>query len=142
MTDHRRPLTALRPVATCAILASRERGAIRLTAGEDVVHVRRVAAAVDHLSLLGQRRLLGDVVLAVQLGHVFRDRLALRVLPRATPDSITCVDGPGALRAQVGVPCLAARARRLRPFLTDLVRAGEAAEVGALAGAGAGDEEA
>src|SRR5258705_6271274 len=36
----------------------------------DVVHVRRVAAAVDLLALLGQRRVLGEVVLAVELGHV------------------------------------------------------------------------
>src|SRR5262249_4631279 len=64
------------------------------------------------------------------------------ILPGAAPDAVTCVDGAGALCAQVGVPRLAARARRLRAFLTDLVRAGEATEVGALAGAGAGDEEA
>src|SRR5213593_4984185 len=52
MADHRRPLAALRPVAAGAILAGRERGAVRLGAGQDVVHVRRVAAPVDHLTLL------------------------------------------------------------------------------------------
>src|SRR5439155_20408950 len=52
VADHRRALTALRPVAARAIVAGREGGAVRLGAGEDVVHVRRVAAAVDLLALL------------------------------------------------------------------------------------------
>src|SRR2546425_209149 len=46
MADHPRPLAALRPVAAGPILDGRERGAIRLSASQDVVHVRRVAAPV------------------------------------------------------------------------------------------------
>src|SRR6266436_9136036 len=141
VADHRRALTALRPVAARAIVAGREGGAVRLGAGEDVVHVRRVAAAVDLLALLRQRRVLGEVVLAVELGHVLRDDGALGVLPGAAPDAVARVDGAGPLRAQVRVPRFAARARRLRERLTGLVRAGEAAEVGALARAGAGHEK-
>src|SRR5262249_49619575 len=53
MADHRRALAALRPVAAGAIVAGRERGAVGLRAGEDVVHVRGVATAVDGLALLG-----------------------------------------------------------------------------------------
>src|SRR5438445_4795405 len=142
VADHRRALTALRPAAARAIVAGREGGAVRLGAGEYVVHVRRVAAAVDLLALLRQRRVLGEVVLAVELGHVLRDDGALGVLPGAAPDAVARVDGAGPLRAQVRVPRFAARARRLRERLTGLVRAGEAAEVGALARAGAGHEEA
>src|SRR5262249_5850556 len=51
MTHHRRALAALRPVAARLVLAGGERGAVRLRAGEDVVHVRRVAAAVDDVAL-------------------------------------------------------------------------------------------
>src|SRR2546426_72034 len=131
VADHRRALTALRPVAARAIVAGREGGAVRLGAGEDVVHVRRVAAAVDLLALLRQRRVLGEVVLAVELGHVLRDDDALGVLPGAAPDAVARVDRAGPLRAQVRVPRFAARARRLRERLTGLVRAGEAAEVAA-----------
>src|SRR5215813_5726932 len=63
MTDHRRALTALGPVAARPVLARREGGTIRLRARQDVVHVRCVATAVDDFSLLGQRRLLGHVVI-------------------------------------------------------------------------------
>src|SRR5256712_1236968 len=141
MADHRRPLAALRPVAAGAILAGRERGAVRLGAGQDVVHVRRVAAALDHVTLLGQRRLLGDIVLAVQPRHILRDDDALGVLPGTAPDAVARVDGAGPLRAQIRAPGLAARAYSLREHLTDLVCTGDTTEVGAISGAGAGDEE-
>src|SRR5262245_55496575 len=142
MAHHRRSLVALRPVVASAILAGRERGAIRLGASQDVVHVRRVAAAIDDLTLLGQRRLLGEVVLAVKLGHVLRDDDTLGVLPGARPDAVFRVDRAASLSAQVRMPGLAARTRRLRERLAELVGTGEATEVGALSGAGAGDEEA
>src|SRR3989442_1557790 len=52
MADHRRALAALRPVAAGTILAGRERGAVRLGAGQDVVHVRRIAAPVPGRALV------------------------------------------------------------------------------------------
>src|SRR5262245_59834704 len=107
MADHGRSLPALRPVATSTILAGREGRAVRLGAGQDVVHVRCVTAAVDHLSLLGERRLLVEVVLAVQLGHALGDDGALGVLPGSAPDAVLGVDGAWPLRAQVGTPGLA-----------------------------------
>src|SRR5215470_8656349 len=71
MADHRRALTALCPVATGAVVAARKRGPVRLRAGQDVVHVRCVATTVDHLALLGQRRLLAEVVVGtMQLGDI------------------------------------------------------------------------
>jgi len=57
MTDHRRARPALGPVAAGAVVADGEGGAIRLRAGEDVMHVRRVAAAVHDSAPLGQRGL-------------------------------------------------------------------------------------
>src|SRR5262249_43266342 len=141
MTNHGRTLTALGPVAAGSILAGRERGAIRLGAGQDVVHVRGVAAAVDRLALLGQRRLLVEVVRAVQLAHVLRDHDPLGVLPRAGADPVAGVDGARALGAQVGVPGLASRAGRLCQLLTVVIRSRGAAEITALAGARARDEE-
>src|SRR2546426_431274 len=64
VADHRPALAAVGPVAARAVVAGREGGAVRLGAGEDVVHVRRAAAAVALLALLRQRRVLGGVVLA------------------------------------------------------------------------------
>ena len=100
---------ALGPVAARLVVAGRERRAVRLRAGQDVVLVRRVAAAVDDLALFGERGLLGEVVGAVQLRDVLGDDDALGVLPRAAADAILGVDGaarPCVL--QVGVPRLAA----------------------------------
>src|SRR5690242_18341348 len=62
MPDHRGALGALGPVAAGPIFTRRECGAVRLRAGERIVAIRRVAAAVDHLALLAQRGLLGEVV--------------------------------------------------------------------------------
>src|SRR5207249_8910855 len=59
------PLAALRPVAAGAVIAGCERGAVGLRAGQDVVHVGCVATAVDQLPLLGQRRLLVMLLLAL-----------------------------------------------------------------------------
>src|SRR5499427_5592935 len=142
MADHRRALAALGPVAAGAILAGRERGTVRLRARQDVVRVRRVAAPVDGVALLGERGLLVDVVRAVKLGEVLGDDDAFGVLPGPCADAVARVDGAGALRAQIRFPGLGARARRRPEQLAELVGAREPAEIGALAGALAGDEEA
>jgi hypothetical protein len=69
-----------------------EGGAVRLRAGQNVVHVGIVAAAVDDAALLVERRLLGQIVLAVQLGDVLGDGDALGVLPWALADAIARID--------------------------------------------------
>ena len=66
---------------------------------------------------------------------------ALGIHPGPLADAVARVDRAGALRRQISVPGLAARARRRRELLAMLVGAGKPAEIGALAGAGAGDEE-
>src|SRR5262245_66041170 len=99
MTDHRRARAAVRPVAAGAILVGRERCAVGLGSREDVVHVRRVAAPVDLAALLGGRRLLVDVVLAVPLGEGLRDDDALSVRPRFTGGAGAAGTGPAAQRA-------------------------------------------
>src|SRR2546426_11111754 len=64
VADDRRALAALRPVAAGGIAARRRVHAGRVRAGEDVVLVRRVAAALDRLALLVQRGFFADVGLA------------------------------------------------------------------------------
>src|SRR6185369_2503356 len=138
VAKHRRAFAALRPVAAGAVFARGERRAVGLGAGENVVGVRVVAAPVHRRAFLGQRGLLVEVRVGVQVGDALRDHLALGVLPGALADAVLGVDRLVALRAQVGMPSVAARARRLRERLAVLVGAGEAAVVGAFAGAGAG----
>src|SRR5207247_8395050 len=58
MADDRRAVAALRPVAAIGVAARRREHAGRVRAREDVVLVRRIAAAFDHLALLGQSGLL------------------------------------------------------------------------------------
>src|SRR5262245_11864850 len=51
MPDHGAALFAARPVLAGTVLAGRERGAVALRAGQDVVPVLRVTAAADDLAL-------------------------------------------------------------------------------------------
>ena len=141
MPDLRRAVAALRPVAAGAVIRAGERGAVGLRTGQDVVHVRRIAAPVHHLAFFGQRGLLRQVVGAVQLRDALRHHNALHVLPRTAADAVAGVDGLRALGAQVGAPLAAARPDRGGQGLAQLVRARQATEVGALSGSGAGDEE-
>src|SRR5262249_23631594 len=121
VTDHRGTLGAAGPVPTGAILAGGESLAVRLRAGQHVVIVRRIADAGDHGAALGQRRLRAElVVIAVQVIDVLRDHLALEVLPRALADAVASIDRLGAtgrLRAEIGVPGLAAGPCALRQGL-------------------------
>src|SRR5262245_50131625 len=142
MSHHGGALGALGPVATGAVVARRERAAVRLRPGQHVVPVGRVGAAVDRLALLGERRLLADLVVrAVEVIDILRDHLALGVLPGSAADAVARVDGVATLGAEIGPPRAAAGAGALRQLLAMAVGALEAAEIAALAGSGAGEEE-
>src|SRR4051812_25446602 len=140
MADHGGALGALGPVAAGPVLAGRKRAAIGLRARQHIVAVRRVGTAVDRLALFAQRRLLADLVVgAVQVVDALGDHLALGVLPWTAADAVARVDGAARrLRAQIGMPGLAACSAGLRQRLTMAVRAFDAAQVAALAGTGAG----
>src|SRR5688500_12996634 len=81
---------------------------VGLRAGEDVMAVRRVAAAVDDLAFFGERGVFGQVVLvAVQLGDAAGDEHAFGVVPRPGADAVLGVDRRvtgGAVLAQVRLP--------------------------------------
>src|SRR5450759_2034460 len=59
VAEHGGAVGARRPILASQVLVGWERLTVRLRAGQHVVHVGRVTAAVDHRALLGQRRLLG-----------------------------------------------------------------------------------
>jgi hypothetical protein len=103
-----RALAVLRPVPAGGIATGRGEEALRVRARQHVVHVDRVAAAADHLTLLGQSRLLGDIVrIRVEILHALRHHCALGVLPWALADAVARVDASGASRfgrAQIGAP--------------------------------------
>src|SRR5215211_1840227 len=145
MADHRSPLPALGPVAAGAILAGREGPAVRLRSGQDVVPVGRIATAIDRLALLVERSLFADLVVgAVQIVDVLGDGLALGVLPGPAADAVARIDGRAParrLRAEISMPGPVARPGRLRQRLAMAVGALDPAEIAALAGTGAGEEE-
>ena len=118
--------------------------------GQDVVLVRLVADAVDQLALLGERELFAERVadarlldgVAVQHAGVGRDDLAAEVVPRSVADAVARAHGARALRAEVGAPHgVAALSRGLGERLAVRVRAGEPAEIRAVALAHAGHKE-
>ncbi len=125
---------------------------IRLRAGQDVVLIGRAARALGGFVLFRQRGSAAQVVaqagriecVAMQVGNIFRNCRAGGVVPRASADAIASIDGGLAvfgLRAQVGVLGFFTADRRCQ-CLAMLVGAGQSAQVGAFARAGAGNEKA
>src|SRR5205085_1110822 len=91
MAYHRDALSALGPVPAGTVFACRKRRSIWLRAGENVVRIRRVAAAVDDIAFLGKRGLLAEIVVAVQLRHILGDDYPLGVRPWPASDAIARV---------------------------------------------------
>jgi len=80
MSDHRRSRPALGPVAARHVRRIGKSRSVGLRAREDVVHVRRVAAPIDLIALLGERRLLVDVGSGVELGQIMVAAVALPMI--------------------------------------------------------------
>src|SRR5215468_1216096 len=117
VAEHGGALAAARPVLAGVVFGIGEGGAVGLRAREDIVHVGRVAAAVDDGAFLGEVVLFREVIGAVQLGHVLGDDDAFGILPRALADAVARIDRARPLRREIGVPGLGARARGLRELL-------------------------
>src|SRR5215510_15807443 len=145
MAHHGRALCAARPVAAGAIFAGRERAALRGGASQHVVTIRREAHARNELAALAQRVVEAQfIVVTVQIIKTGRDNLAFEILPRAVADAVACIDRRlpvSLLGAQIGAPSFPSGTVTLRQHLAMLVGAFDAAQVGALAQPGAGDEE-
>src|SRR5262245_63283686 len=113
MPDHGGALRAARPVLASSIVAGGKGGAVSLRSRQHVVAVRRVTGPVDHLALLGERGLLGEVVAgAVEVGDVLGDHDALGILPRSLADAVLGIDSRlavGRLRRKISAPRFAAR---------------------------------
>src|SRR5690242_1044529 len=105
MTKHSGATRAAGPVIAGAVFPSREGAAVGGRSGQDIVAVRLFAAAVDHLTLLAEVGLLGDVVaVAMQIIDALGDHDALGVLPWTLADAVARVHGAGPLGAEIGVP--------------------------------------
>src|SRR5215212_7176730 len=102
---------ALGVVVAGPIFGSCKGRAIRLRAGQDVMHVGIIAPAVDWIALLGQRRLLVQVVVgAMKVRNILGDHDAFRILPGSASDAVTRVYGSSSadrLCRKIGPPRLA-----------------------------------
>src|SRR5436305_1371983 len=145
VAEHRGAEIAAGPVVAGQVEIAAEGAAIGAGAGQHVVLVGGIADAFDDVALLGQAGLLADLVVAVQVVVAGGDDHALGVLPGALADAVAGIDGAalrGGVGAQIGVPGLAGTgAGGGRQRLAVGIRAGEAAEIAALAGTFAGYEE-
>src|SRR5260370_8355960 len=126
MADHGSAVRRTRPVLAAAVVAHRERGTVGLRSRQYVVAVRRIAAAVDDLALLGERGLLGEVIAAgAQLGDVLGNPDTPGIFPRPLADAIARVHGSrtaGRLGREIGAPRLrGAEAPSLRQRLAVIV---------------------
>ena len=84
VADHRRAGGAAGPVAAGRVDVAGDAAAVGLRAGQDVVHVRRVAAAVERSSPFSVSAVcLVELVVGVQVVDAGGDHVALDVLPRA-----------------------------------------------------------
>ena len=90
--DERRALRAARPVVAGFVVAGRKSAAVGLRAGQRVVLVGGVAAAVDYIALFGEGRLLSQVVGAMEFVEVFGDGDTFAVLPGSTADAVAGID--------------------------------------------------
>jgi len=145
MAEHRGAGGAAGPVVARRIFASRERAAVRLGAGENVVHVRFVAARVDHLTFFAERGFLADlVVIAVEIVDIFCNEYTLDVFPRTFAYTITRVNGGFAIGrcvAQICTPGVIAGADGVGKRLAVFVGARQTTEICAFARTDAGDEK-
>src|SRR3954471_24347548 len=145
MADDRRALRARRPILAGLVVTRGKCAAVGLRNREDVVPVRRVAAAVDDLALLAERGLLGEVVgRPVQVGNVLGDHSALGVLPRSLADAVARGDGwlaVGGLRGEISAPGLAAGPAGLGQLLALRIGPLQATEIGAFTRTVGGHEE-
>src|SRR5258705_9973034 len=161
MADLRRTNRAAGPVITRVIGVIVVRAAVPPGSGENLVlNRRRIADAVNELSMLVACGLLEQIAaalrlnqsIAVKLAQIRRDDGVLRrpqlrerpVEPRSGANTITCVDGGlsgASLGTEIGVPGVTARADSRRKRLAMRVGARESAKVSAFAHADAGDEE-
>src|ERR1700741_154618 len=108
MTEHDGALRTGRVVLAGVVLIIRESGSVGSRACQDVMPVWRIATTSVDLALFGQRGLLVEVIGAVQLSNVLRNRHTFCIHPRTLPDTVTRADRARALCRQVGVPCFCA----------------------------------
>jgi hypothetical protein len=108
------------------------------------VPVRRIAATVDDFALFGNRRLLTQIILTVQLCEILCDNDAFRVGPWALSDAVARANSRLSvrrLRAEICVPSVTTCSGGLGELLAMLISSVQPAEITSLAGYNAGDNE-
>src|ERR1700737_5363274 len=138
-------LPAFAPVAAGRVAARGREMALRVRARQHVMGVDGIAAARDRLALLGQRRLLGDIVgVGVKVLDALGYHYTLCVLPRAFADAVARTHSRFAARlcrAEISPPIGVVRSCAWGSALAWRAGALDTAQVGAISFTHAGYEE-
>src|SRR5688572_24116445 len=142
MSNDRASGGVARPVVTGRVCRAADHDTtVRVGAGENVVLVGCVAAAIDRRALFVERKFLVDAVpiaiqVAVQVGDIPCDDCSTRVVPRSASDTIARVDGLGLSLsrrgAQVGAPGPVTGSDGRRELLAVGICSGETAQIGSV----------
>src|ERR1700680_3516 len=93
MSKHRLVIRTIgSPIIAGGIYTGREGTALRIGTRKNVMFVRHVAGAMNHIAVLVQRRSFLDIVpvalvVAVQIRDICSDQRALGIVPGPRPDS-------------------------------------------------------
>lgn len=137
MADEGAAIAVIRPIAA---RPGGHRYAIGIGAGQNVVTIGLIATSIDLFALFIQPGLFADfIAIAVQRVEGVGDHYSLGVEPRAVADAVAGIDRAG---TEIGPPGLAGNAGGLGEDPALAVGACKSAEIGAVARALAGDEEA
>ena len=125
VAEHGDPKGAARPIVAGQAKVAWKRPAVRLRSGQHIVLVERFEHAVEGLALLGNCRLLGDLVVsAMEIVDVLRDAIAVGVLPWTSSYAIAGIDGAASkVGAEVSAPSVLSCPHRLGQRLAVLVSA-------------------
>src|SRR6202047_760614 len=138
-------LPTFAPVAAGRVAARGRKVSLRVRARQHVMGVDGLAAARDRLALLGQRRLLGDIVgVGVKVLDALGYHYTLCVLPRSFADAVARARSRFAARlcrAEISPPIGVGRSCGPGERLAMRVGALDTAQVGAIALTHAGYEE-
>jgi hypothetical protein len=138
------PRGARMVVMAGTIFTWRKRASVGGRSGDNVVLIRLVAAAIDHIAEFIEARLFREEVGAVEFGEIVSDNHTLRIAPWAGTNSVARVNGlltGGRLGAEIRVPVSALGACRGRELRTILIRAAHPAEIASVADTDMRDEE-
>jgi hypothetical protein len=147
MMAHYRPAFIVTgPVTTGAIIVTKNRQTKGIRSSQYVVAIGTITTAIDNVAILIDGAALEDIVtvpfdVTMEFSNVAGDAYALGIVPWASTDSITGVDGIVTLGAEIRAPGTTACTGGFSETLAVSVSPGQAAEVAAITNSYTGNKK-